>query len=184
MTELNTLVLQEFAKRGLTIDEGTAVDARVVKFASKPMSKDDLIKLREKRQAAQEEVDEKGQCCQIHEGCIEIERNRKISEKHYIVKQYFGLSHFHHGAYRARFTTILKNTWDAMCRHMAFNLFRGSKLLQVHKQRGRMPFPPKIWHGRHVDGPITCYELRQKLPSRGFINVVEWGIFTRSNGPF
>jgi len=32
-------------------------------------------------------------------------------------------------AYRARFTTILNNIWDTMCRQMAFNMFRGSKLL-------------------------------------------------------
>lgn len=56
-------------------------------------------------------------------------------------KQYFGLSHLHDGfrlvecsssserAYRARFTTIVKNTWDVMCRQMAFNIFRGNKLL-------------------------------------------------------
>ncbi|UCF82796.1 MAG: transposase [Desulfobacteraceae bacterium] len=60
---------------------------------------------------------------------IEIERNKKISKKRYIVEQYFRLSHLHDGAYRARFTTILKNTLDAMCRQMAFNMFRGSKLL-------------------------------------------------------
>jgi len=60
---------------------------------------------------------------------FEIARNKKISKKRYIVEQYFGLSHLNDGAYRARFTTIVKNTWDAMCRQMAFNLFRGSKIL-------------------------------------------------------
>ena len=60
---------------------------------------------------------------------VEIERNKKISKKRYIVEQYFGLSHLHDGAYRARFTTIVKNLWDTMCRQMPFNLFRGSKLL-------------------------------------------------------
>jgi IS5 family transposase len=60
---------------------------------------------------------------------IEIERNKKISKKRYIVEQYFGLSHLFDGAYRARFTTLIKNTLDAMWRQMAFNLFRGSKLL-------------------------------------------------------
>ena len=60
---------------------------------------------------------------------VEIKRNNKISKKRYIVEQYFGLSHLHDGAHRARFTTIMKNIWDAMCRQMAFNLFRGSKLL-------------------------------------------------------
>ena len=60
---------------------------------------------------------------------IEIERNKRISKKRYIVEQYFGLSHLYYGAYRARFTTIAKNLWDTMCRQMAFNMFRGSKLL-------------------------------------------------------
>ena len=59
----------------------------------------------------------------------EIERNKKISKKRYIVEQYFGLSHLHDGAKRARFTTIVKNVIDAMFRQFAFNLNRGSKLL-------------------------------------------------------
>jgi IS5 family transposase len=62
---------------------------------------------------------------------IEIERNKKISKKRYIMEQYFGLSHLYDGAYRVRFTTIMKNLWDVMYQQMAFNLFRGSKLLAV-----------------------------------------------------
>ena len=54
---------------------------------------------------------------------------KKISKKRYIVEQYFGLSHLDDGAYRARFTTIMKNVWDTTCRQMAFNLFRGPRLL-------------------------------------------------------
>jgi hypothetical protein len=45
-----------------------------------------------------------------------------ISKRYYIVEQYFGLSHLHDGGFRARFTTIAKNIWDAMCRQLAFNL--------------------------------------------------------------
>ncbi len=60
---------------------------------------------------------------------IEKERNKKISKKRYIVEQYFGLSHLHDRAKRARFTTIIKNIIDAMFRQMAYNLSRGSKLL-------------------------------------------------------
>ena len=59
----------------------------------------------------------------------EIDRNKKISKKRYIVEQYFGLSHLHTRAKRARFTTIIKNGIDAMFRQMAFNLFRGSKVI-------------------------------------------------------
>ena len=59
----------------------------------------------------------------------EKERNKKISKKRYIVEQYFGLSHLHDRAKRARFTTIIKNIIDTMCRQAAFNITRGAKLL-------------------------------------------------------
>jgi IS5 family transposase len=62
---------------------------------------------------------------------FEVERNKQISKKRYIVEQYFGLTHLHGDAHRARFTTIVKTIWDAMCRQMAFNIFRGSKLLST-----------------------------------------------------
>ena len=226
MRELNSLVLQEFAKRGLSINEGIAVDARLVKSASRPVSKEGLKELKEKRESPEGKVDKNGNTLkfsrdvesdwtvknetphyglkehasvdvksglvlattmtpasvhdsnylpyltlaschteesikkvyadkgyhgkpnrmflhlnEIEDGIMrkdtrgakitkrEIERNRKISKKRYIVEQYFGLSHLYHGAYRARFTVMMKNIWDAMCRQMAFNLFRGSKLI-------------------------------------------------------
>ena len=225
MIELNNVVLQEFAKRGLSINEGIAVDARLVKSASKPLSNDELRKLKDKRDTPEGKLDKKGNPLKFsrdlesnwtvkndkpHYGLkehasvdvnsgfilaatltsasindtkylpyltiaschtkdpiekvyadkgyygqpnrsflhlngikdgimrkdtkaaklteIEIQRNKKISKKRYIVEQYFGLSHLHDGAYRARFTTILKNIWDTMCRQMAFNISRGSKL--------------------------------------------------------
>jgi IS5 family transposase len=260
MIQLNSIVLQEFAKRGLSINEGIdsvpygptprrAVDARLVKSASRPMSNDGLKDFKEKRNSPEGKLDKNGNPMKFsrdlesdwtvkndkpHYGLkehasvdvdngfvlattltpaslhdtnylpylalaschtedpigkiyadkgyygepnrsflhlndikdgimrkdtktaklteIEIERNKKISKKRYIrfqpgglpgrrVEQYFGLSHLHDGAYKARFTTIVKNTWDAMCRQtcpvkceayftgVAFNLFRGSKLL-------------------------------------------------------
>ena len=226
MFELNNVVLQEFSKKGLVINEGIAVDARLVKSASKPLSNTELEKLREKRDTPEGKLDKNGKplkfcrdsesdwtvkndkphyglkehasvdvdngfilaatltpasesdsvylpyltiaSChtkepvdkvyadkgyfgkpnriflnlnEIKDGVMrknttttrltatEIKRNKKISKKRYIVEQYFGLSHLHDGAYRARFTTILKNLWDTMCRQMAFNIRRGTKLI-------------------------------------------------------
>jgi IS5 family transposase len=226
MINLNSEILNEFAKRGLSINEGIAVDARLVKSASRPISSDGLKDLKEKRNKPEGKLDKNGNSikfkrdlesdwtvkndnphyglkehtsvdvdngfvlattvspasihdtkylpylalasCHTEESIgkiyadkgyygkpnriflnlnniedgimrkdtktaklteIEIERNKKISKKRYIVEQYFGLSHLNDGAYRARFTTIIKNSWDAMCRQMAFNLFRGSKIL-------------------------------------------------------
>jgi hypothetical protein len=42
MIELNSLVLQEVAEKGLSINQGIAVDSRAVKPASKPLSNDEL----------------------------------------------------------------------------------------------------------------------------------------------
>ncbi len=225
MLELNSLVLNEFAKRGLVINEGIAVDARLVKSASKPLSNAEIEALRQKRNSPEGKLDKNGNplkfcrdaesnwviknekphyglkehasvdvdngfilattltpasesdsvylpyltiaSChtkdpiekvyadkgyygapnsgflhlnEIEDGImrkdvknaklteLELKRNKKISKKRYIVEQYFGMSHLHDGAYRARFTTILKNIWDTMCRQMAFNIRRGMKL--------------------------------------------------------
>ena len=49
---------------------------------------------------------------------IEIERNKSISKVRYIVEQYFGISHLHDQAKRARFTTTTKNKFDGWCRQV------------------------------------------------------------------
>ena len=58
-------------------------------------------------------------------------RNKKIAKVRYIVEQYFGLSHLHDGAKRARFTDIAKNKFDVWCRQTAFNISRGLKILKL-----------------------------------------------------
>lgn len=227
MTWVNNEVLQQFSQKGLKINEGMAIDARLIQSASHPLSNDELKEKREKRTTPEGQVDKNGNllkfsrdlesdwmtkegelpfyglkehasvdvdhgfllateitpashhespylplCAaaschteepikiiyadkgyfgepnrsflslnQIKDGIMrkdtttaklteyEIERNKGISKKRYIVEQYFGLSHLHQGAHRARFTTIIKNAIDAKIRQMAFNLFRGSKIV-------------------------------------------------------
>ena len=226
MIKINSEVLIQFDKEGLSINEGIAIDARLVQSASRPISNDDIHKQREKRNTPEGQVDKNGNpikfqrdlesdwvaqndtlhyglkehaSVDVNNGFIlatimtpssyhespylpyctiyslhtdqklkkvyadkgyfgepnrdflnlndikdgimrkdtttaklteyEIERNKKLSKKRYIVEQYFGLSHIHDKAKRARFTTIIKNTIDAMFRQFAFNLNRGSKLL-------------------------------------------------------
>ena len=226
MIKLNNVVLQAFEKRGLSINEGIAIDARLVKSASKPLSNDEIRKQKDQKDNPDGNLDKNGNALKFsrdldsdwtvkndvpHYGLkehasvdvdngfilattmtpasdhdskylpyltiaschtknpinkiyadkgyfgkpnlsflhlnnigdgimrkdtstakltkVEKDRNKAISKKRYIVEQYFGLSHLYDGAYRARFTTMIKNTLDAMWRQMAFNLFRGSKIL-------------------------------------------------------
>ena len=227
MIKINSEVLNQFAKEGLSINEGIAIDARLVKSASRPMSKDEIEKRRAMSKTREGKIDKNGKplkfsrdlesdwvvqndiahfglkehasvdvdngfilattitpashhdsqylsYCTIYslhteqnletvyadkgyfgkpnrdflslnkiaDGIMrkdtstakltkfEKQRNKSISKKRYIVEQYFGLTHLHDRAKRARFTTIIKNTIDTMFRQAAFNMSRGGKLLE------------------------------------------------------
>ena len=228
MDQINSEILRQFEAQGLTINEGIAVDARLVKSASHPISNDEIKQLRDKKNTPTSKVDKNGNplkfsrdfesdwvvkndkphyglkehaAVDINHGFIlattltpasvndtnylsyctifsrhtkqpiekvyadkgyagkpnrdflalneiadgimrknsttaklteyEIERNKKLSKVRYIVEQYFGLSHLHDGANRARFTDIAKNKFDGWYRQAAYNIARGLKILRV-----------------------------------------------------
>ncbi|MBW6486212.1 MAG: IS5 family transposase [Syntrophobacterales bacterium] len=230
MININSVVLQQFAKKGFVINEGVAVDARLVQSASHPISKEEIKKELEKRETPEGKLDKNGKplkfsrdmesdwviknekphygfkehasvdtkhglvlateltpasvsdsiylpfivasSCHteepiekvyadkgyygkpnrdflamnyIEDGIMrkdtkstkltttETERNKKLSKKRYIVEQYFGISHLHYGAFRARFTRMVKNALDNLFRQMAFNLFRGNQIIGTVK---------------------------------------------------
>jgi IS5 family transposase len=228
MDQINSEILRQFETQGLTINEGIAVDARLVKSASRPISNDKIKQVRDKHNTLQGKLDKNGKplkfyrdldsdwvvqkdlphyglkehaSVDINHGFIlattmtpasvndtnylhyctvfsqhtkqkikkvyadkgyagkpnrdflalnkiadgimrkdsttakltdyEINRNKKISKVRYIVEQYFGISHLHDGAKRARFTDITKNKFDAWYRQAAFNISRGLKILRL-----------------------------------------------------
>jgi len=208
MTRINSVILQQFAQKGFVINEGVAVDARLVQSASHPISKEEIEKEQAKREAPEGKLDKNGKTLKfsrdiesdwtvknkkphygfkehasvdvnhgfvlateltpasvsdstylpfiiasschteepiekvyadkgyygkpnrdflamnnIEDGIMrkdttttkltetEIERNKKLSKKRYIVEQYFGVSHLHYGAFRARFPRMIKMHW-------------------------------------------------------------------------
>lgn len=54
---MNNEILLQFAHKDLTINEGTAIDARLVKSASRPMSNEDIKKLKNKRGTPEGKLD-------------------------------------------------------------------------------------------------------------------------------
>ncbi|MCB2146373.1 MAG: IS5 family transposase [Deltaproteobacteria bacterium] len=228
MDQINSAILRQFEQKGLNINEGIAVDARLVKSASRPVSNKEIDELRDIHNTPQGKLDKNGKpkkftrdlesnwtvkndiphygikehaAVDVNHGFVltttitpasvndtnfrpyctaysrhtsqpiekvfadkgyagkpnrdflaenkiadgimrkdsttakltefEIERNKEISKVRYIVEQYFGISHLHDGAKRARLTTIAKNTMDCWCRQAAFNISRGLKILQL-----------------------------------------------------
>jgi len=80
-------VLREFAKRGLSINEGIAVDARLVKSASKPMSNDDLRREKQRRESAEGRVDKSGKLLKFSRD-LESDWTVKDDKPHYGLKEH------------------------------------------------------------------------------------------------
>ncbi|MBW2740734.1 MAG: transposase, partial [Deltaproteobacteria bacterium] len=55
--KINSEVFNQFDKEDQSINEGIAIDARLVQFASRPISKDEIIKLREKKETPEGKLD-------------------------------------------------------------------------------------------------------------------------------
>ncbi len=236
--QINTEILRQFESRGLTINQGIAVDARLVKSASRPVSNKEINELKDKHASPQGKLNKNGKpkkftrdlesswtikndtphyglkehaAVDVNHGFVlsttitpasvndtnyldyctvfsrhtkqpiknvfadkgyaglpnrrflannkiadgimrkdsttakltdlEIERNKKISKVRYIVEQYFGISHLHDNAKRAKFTQLVKNKVDGWIRQFypvkfedhltgaAYNIFRGMKIL-------------------------------------------------------
>ena len=60
MDQINSEILRQFETKGLTINEGIAVDARLVKSASRPVSNEKLKELKEKNNTAEGKLDKNG----------------------------------------------------------------------------------------------------------------------------
>ena len=60
MSWINNEVLRQFSQKGLMINEGIAIDARLIESASHPLSKDELDKEKERRDTPEGQVDKNG----------------------------------------------------------------------------------------------------------------------------
>jgi IS5 family transposase len=60
MDQINSEILRQFEAKGLTINEGIAVDARLVKSASRPISNKEIDELRKKRETTDGKLDKNG----------------------------------------------------------------------------------------------------------------------------
>ena len=60
MTLINSVVLQQFSQKGLSINEGIAVDARLIQSASHPISNEEIKKQREESNAPEGKLDKNG----------------------------------------------------------------------------------------------------------------------------
>jgi IS5 family transposase len=87
MIKLNNEVLQGFEKMGLSINEGIAVDARLVKSASRPMSNEGLKDFKEKRNSPEGKLDKNGNPMKFSRD-LESDWTVKNDKPHYGLKEH------------------------------------------------------------------------------------------------
>lgn len=87
MDQINSEILRQFEAQGLTINEGIAVDARLVQSASRPLSNDDIQKNRDKHNTPEGKLDKNGKPKKF---CRDLDSNWVIKndKPHYGLKEH------------------------------------------------------------------------------------------------
>jgi IS5 family transposase len=86
MDQINSEILRQFASQGLTINEGIAVDARLVKSASSPLSKDQIKEARTDKENS-ENLDKNGNPLKFSRD-LESDWTVKNDKPHYGLKEH------------------------------------------------------------------------------------------------
>jgi IS5 family transposase len=60
MDQINSAILRQFEQQGLNINEGVAIDARLVKSASRPVSNEKLEQLCKENDSPEGKLDKRG----------------------------------------------------------------------------------------------------------------------------
>jgi len=87
MRMINHELLSQFASKGLTINEGIAIDARLVQSASHPISKEKLKEEKQKRETPAGKLNKKGNPLKFSRD-LESDWTVKNDKPHYCLKEH------------------------------------------------------------------------------------------------
>ncbi len=139
-------VLNQFSQKGITINEGIAVDARIVKSASKPLSKKKLKALQEERSTPEGKLDKSGK---LRKFSRDLESNWTIKNE----KAYFGLKE--HASIDTNHGFILATALSQASVHDT-NYFQYCTIFSRHTpQKLKKVYADKGYHGRQNRGFLS-----------------------------
>ena len=95
MDQINSEILRQFESQGLTINEGIAVDARLVKSASRPISNDKIKEAKDRHNTPEGKLDKNGNPIKFHRD-LDSDWTIKNDEPHYGLKEHASVD-THHG---------------------------------------------------------------------------------------
>jgi transposase, IS5 family len=147
-------ILNQFAERGLSINEGIAIDARIVKSASRPKSNKKLEEIKARRNTPDGKLDKNGNPLKFGR---DIESNWTVKND----KPYFGLKE--HAAVDAKYgfvlTTVLSQASVNDTNYLAYCTLYSRHI----KHRLAIVYADKGYHGEPNRSFLAMNELKDGI---------------------
>jgi len=140
MDQLNSEILRQFEGQGLTINEGIAVDARLVQSASRPLSNDELKKQRDKRNTPDGKLDKNGKPLKF---CRDLESNWTIKNDvpHFGLKEHAAVDINHGFILATTITPASVNDTKYLSYCTIFSRHTKHKIKKVYADKGYASHP-------------------------------------------
>jgi len=135
MDQINSEILRQFEAQGLAINEGIAVDARLVKSASRPLSNDDIQKNRDKHNTPEGKLDKNGKPKKF---CRDLDSNWVIKndKPHYGLKEHASVDTNHGFILAATLTQASVNDTNYLPYCTTFSRHTKHPIKKVYADKG------------------------------------------------
>ena len=135
MDQINSEILRQFEQQGLAINEGIAVDARLVKSASRPLSQDELKKKREHRQTEEGKRDKNGKPLKFTRD-LESDWTVRNDTPHFGLKEHAAVDAKHGFVLATTLTTASVHDTNLLPYCTAYSRHTQRKIQKVYSRQG------------------------------------------------
>ena len=135
MIQINSALLKQFHQLGLSVNEGVAVDARLVKSASRPVSNDRLEEIKEHANTPQGRLDKNGSAKKFYRD-LESDWTVKNDELHYGLKEHAAVDTKNGFILSTYLSPASHNDSPYLPRAVAYSMHTEDKIKIVYADKG------------------------------------------------
>ena len=135
MDQINSVILRQFEAKGLAINEGIAVDARLVKSANRPVSNKKLKELKEKHNTPEGKLDKNGKPKKFSRD-LDSDWVVQKDKPHYGIKEHAAVDTNHGFVLATTMTPCSINDTNYLPYCTAFSRHTKQKIEKVYADKG------------------------------------------------
>ena len=164
MIQINSALLKQFHKLGLSINEGVAVDARLVKSASRPVSKNRLEQIRENALTHEGKLDKNGNVKKFRRD-LESDWTIKNDKPHYGIKEHVAVDTKNGFIFSTYLSPASHNDSPDLPRAVIYSMHTEDKINIVYADKGYPGSPNRNFLALNniKDGIMRKNEINAKL---------------------